>query len=162
MLMAEYGTRLRTLAKRMNDHKASLDVNDLVQVGLLGLIEAWHVFDREENNDFWLYAYARVRGAMVDELRAMRQFSRRVGRQFHMERYVPEVHDVPVDPTPDASPRCWADYLGDLPERERQIVGLYIVRELALHRIGKLYGFSESRAAQIVTKALKTLRGNMQ
>lgn len=161
-LMEEYGFRLRKLAKRMNDHKASLGEDDLVQVGLLGLIEAWHVYEKDDNPRFWLYAYARVKGAMVDEVRAMRQFSRRVGRRFHMEQYIDEIHDTGAEPAPEPELRCWADYLTGLPEREKQIVGLYIIRELGLRRIGLLYGVSESRVQQIVAKALKTLKGNMQ
>jgi RNA polymerase sigma factor for flagellar operon FliA len=82
-------------------------------------------------------------------------------KKYQMLSFNPDLHGGAID-FKEPSACCWADYLNDLPDRERQIVGLYIVRGLALHRIGKLYGFSESRAAQIVTKALKTLRGNMQ
>ena len=48
---------------------ASVEVDDLVQAGMLGLIEAARNFDSEQGASFETYASIRIRGAMIDEIR---------------------------------------------------------------------------------------------
>ncbi len=48
---------------------ASVDVNDLMQSGMIGLIEASRSFDASQGASFETYASIRIRGAMLDELR---------------------------------------------------------------------------------------------
>ncbi|MBF0159790.1 MAG: FliA/WhiG family RNA polymerase sigma factor [Magnetococcales bacterium] len=50
---------------------SSVDVDDLYQVGILGLIDAVAKFDPGRGIKFQTYAEFRVRGAILDELRAM-------------------------------------------------------------------------------------------
>ncbi|MBF0124735.1 MAG: FliA/WhiG family RNA polymerase sigma factor [Magnetococcales bacterium] len=50
---------------------SSVDVDDLYQVGILGLIDAVSKFDPDRGIKFQTYAEFRVRGAILDELRAM-------------------------------------------------------------------------------------------
>ena len=162
--MREYATPLKKLAMKMNDRKASIEVDDLIQVGWIGMIEAWHRYDESFGVSFWGYAYSRVRGAMSDEVRAAKQFARSVKDDYRMEPFIDNVHD---QVTTDKDPRfgnmtVWDDMLASLPDRDRQIVSLYVIRELALHRIGTLYGVSEGRIHQIVKVSMKKLRSKMQ
>jgi RNA polymerase sigma factor for flagellar operon FliA len=53
----------------MSKLPASVDVDDLIQVGLIGLMEAARNFDPEAGVQFETFASQRVRGAMLDELR---------------------------------------------------------------------------------------------
>ncbi len=46
-----------------------MDVEELVQVGVVGLIEAARAFDPSKGVDFELFALRRIRGAMLDEVR---------------------------------------------------------------------------------------------
>lgn len=48
---------------------AAIDYNDLVQAGIVGLIEAVNAFDETRGTDFESFAKLRVRGAMLDEIR---------------------------------------------------------------------------------------------
>lgn len=48
---------------------ASVDINDLIQVGTIGLIEAARQFDQNQGVQFETFASQRIRGAMLDELR---------------------------------------------------------------------------------------------
>ncbi|WP_137935970.1 RNA polymerase sigma factor FliA [Chitinivorax sp. B] len=62
------------LVKRIAYHfmtkvPASVDVEDLIQVGLIGLMEAAHNFDASQGAQFETYASQRIRGAMLDFLR---------------------------------------------------------------------------------------------
>jgi RNA polymerase sigma factor for flagellar operon FliA len=47
----------------------SVDVGDLVQAGMIGLLEAARNFSTEHSASFETYAGIRIRGAMLDELR---------------------------------------------------------------------------------------------
>ncbi|MBF0624850.1 MAG: FliA/WhiG family RNA polymerase sigma factor [Magnetococcales bacterium] len=49
----------------------SVDVDDLYQVGILGLMDAINKFDPDRGIKFQTYAEFRIRGAILDELRSM-------------------------------------------------------------------------------------------
>src|SRR6476661_5316246 len=61
---------VESLARRMaSTMPHSIDVGDLVQDGVLGLIDAAHRFDEARGIKFETFAERRVRGAMIDALR---------------------------------------------------------------------------------------------
>jgi RNA polymerase sigma factor for flagellar operon FliA len=61
---------VEALARRMAASMPnSIDIGDLVQDGMLGLIDAAHRFDEERGIKFETFAERRVRGAMIDALR---------------------------------------------------------------------------------------------
>jgi len=79
--------RYAMLVKRIARHlmtrlPRSVQLDDLVQAGLIGLMEAVRHYDPEQGAGFETYATIRVRGAMLDELRrndwSPRSLSRRV------------------------------------------------------------------------------------
>jgi len=45
-----------------------IDVDELIQVGMMGLLEATNTYDPTKGIDFDNFAHARVRGAMLDEV----------------------------------------------------------------------------------------------
>lgn len=53
-----------------------LDLDELIQVGMLGLIEAARGYDARRGIPFEHFALSRVRGAMLDELRRVSDLSR--------------------------------------------------------------------------------------
>src|SRR6187401_620320 len=61
---------VEALARRMaSSMPHSIDIGDLVQDGVIGLIDAAHRFDEERGIKFETFAERRVRGAMIDALR---------------------------------------------------------------------------------------------
>ena len=46
-----------------------MDVDELIQVGMIGLIEASQSFDTTRGVDFEMFARTRIRGAILDEVR---------------------------------------------------------------------------------------------
>lgn len=73
------------LVKRIAYHlmtrlPASVDVDDLIQAGLLGLLDAVDRYDESHGANFETYASQRIRGAMLDELREADWASRNVRR----------------------------------------------------------------------------------
>src|SRR3954470_14221412 len=66
----------------------SIDVGDLVQDGVIGLIDAAHRFDEARGIKFETFAERRIRGAMIDALRkdAWPRGVRRVRRELEAAR----------------------------------------------------------------------------
>src|SRR6266566_2490688 len=80
---------VEALARRMAASMPnSIDVGDLVQDGVLGLIDASHRFDEARGIKFETFAERRVRGAMIDALRrdAWPRGVRRVRRELEAAR----------------------------------------------------------------------------
>jgi RNA polymerase sigma factor for flagellar operon FliA len=70
----ELVTRYAPLVKRIAYHlkarlPATVIVDDLLQAGMIGLIEASRKYDADQGASFETYAGIRIRGAMLDELR---------------------------------------------------------------------------------------------
>jgi RNA polymerase sigma factor for flagellar operon FliA len=80
---------VESLARRMaSTMPHSIDLGDLVQNGVLGLIDAAHRFDEARGIKFETFAERRVRGAMIDALRrdAWPRGVRRVRRELEAAR----------------------------------------------------------------------------
>ena len=70
-------TRVRQLAHCIARHlPASVDVDDLIQAGLTGLIGALRAYDPQRSASVDAYATFRARGAMLDSLRDLDPLSR--------------------------------------------------------------------------------------
>jgi RNA polymerase sigma factor for flagellar operon FliA len=71
-LIEHYLELVRYTAERMHMRLPNeVDVDDLMQAGLFGLMDAIDAFDLDRNVKFETYCATRIRGAIYDELRAM-------------------------------------------------------------------------------------------
>src|SRR5712675_3334776 len=80
---------VEALARRMAASMPhSIDIGDLVQDGVIGLIDAAHRFDESRGIKFETFAERRIRGAMIDALRkdAWPRGVRRVRRELEAAR----------------------------------------------------------------------------
>ncbi|MBX9959804.1 MAG: RNA polymerase sigma factor FliA [Burkholderiaceae bacterium] len=69
-LIRQYSPLVRRLAHHMMAKlPPSIQVDDLIQVGLIGLSEALTRFEANQGVQFETFATQRIRGAMIDELR---------------------------------------------------------------------------------------------
>jgi len=69
-LVLKYYPMVRKTAFRIVSRlPACVDVEDLINIGMLGLIEAIDKFDNQRDASFMAYAKIRVQGAILDELR---------------------------------------------------------------------------------------------
>ncbi len=81
-LIKQYSPLVRRLAHQMIAKlPANVEVDDLIQVGLIGLTDALSRFDVEQGVQFETFATQRIRGAMLDELRGGDWMSRGARRQ---------------------------------------------------------------------------------
>ncbi|MDZ4724407.1 MAG: FliA/WhiG family RNA polymerase sigma factor [candidate division Zixibacteria bacterium] len=71
-LLNKYVPLVRNVAARMAmGFPRSVELTDLVNTGVIGLIEAFRNFDPDRGVKFETYAVPRIRGAILDELRAL-------------------------------------------------------------------------------------------
>jgi RNA polymerase sigma factor for flagellar operon FliA len=84
-LILEFLPLVRDIATRTRRGlPASVDLADLVSEGFLGLMDAIERFDPEHGRDFRSFAAPRIRGAMVDGLRAADWVPRSVRRKIRV------------------------------------------------------------------------------
>jgi RNA polymerase sigma factor for flagellar operon FliA len=90
-LIREYLPLVKRIAYHlMTRLPANVEADDLIQVGLIGLLGALERYDDEQGAQFETYASQRIRGAMLDELREadwasrnVRKASRRIEGAIH-------------------------------------------------------------------------------
>lgn len=71
-LIKEFAPTIKCLASRLAFRLPSyLDAEDLISVGLIGLLSAFERYDPTREAKFKTYAEYRIRGAMLDEIRSM-------------------------------------------------------------------------------------------
>ncbi len=78
-LIKEFAPRIKILAARYAAKSPpTIDINDLINAGILGLLDAMDKFDPSKGVKFSTYAEIRIRGAILDELRKMDWASRSI------------------------------------------------------------------------------------
>lgn len=90
-LVSQYGEMVKRIAYHLAARlPTSVDVNDLIQGGLIGLIEAARQYSNDKGASFETYAGIRIRGAMLDELRksdwaprSVHRMARQAARAMH-------------------------------------------------------------------------------
>jgi RNA polymerase sigma factor for flagellar operon FliA len=92
-LILTYAPLVKYVAGRLGSGlPAHVDESDLVSYGLLGLIGAIQRYDPQRDVKFETYAIARIKGAIIDELRAMDWVPRSVrSRAREIERAMTEL-----------------------------------------------------------------------
>nr|WP_243846898.1 FliA/WhiG family RNA polymerase sigma factor [Sphingomonas japonica] len=193
-----------------------IEVEDLIQIGMIALVEAANGFEDRGQVTFEQYLSTRLRGAMIDELRrqatltrgAMRrkreyartvealttEFGRRPSEDQVAERLGVSLEKLRIDyaaaepvrfdsidevytdegpwfmsSEPDAfEALAEADTrdlliaaIGELPEREAQVIQLYYVEELNLEEIGQVLNVGAARICQIKKSAHDRLKKAM-
>jgi RNA polymerase sigma factor for flagellar operon FliA len=221
-LIMQYAPLVKRIAYHlMAKLPASVQVEDIIQNGMLGLIDAVTRFEEGLGAQFETYAVQRIRGAMLDGLRendwlprslrrdmrrietAVSQLEQRYGRQptegelarsldlpladyqkmlqdarghqlvyledfgggeddDYLDRHLPSSDADPLASLLDKNMRdVLIKAIEDLPEREKNVMGLYYEKDLNLREIGEVLGVSESRICQLHSQAIARLRARM-
>src|SRR5690606_39132611 len=70
-LIAQYAPLVRRQALQMLARlPASVELDDLIQAGMMGLLDAVRRYQQMADAQFETYAITRIRGSMLDELRS--------------------------------------------------------------------------------------------
>ena len=81
-MLHQYSPLVRRLAHQMIAKlPANVEIDDLIQVGMIGLTDALSRFDAGQGVQFETFATQRIRGAMLDELRGADWMSRGTRKQ---------------------------------------------------------------------------------
>jgi len=91
-LILKYLPLVRHVVQKVAAHlSAAVDTDDLISAGALGLVRAARAFDPSHQATFKTYAYIRIRGAVLDEIRdgafvspAVHQNIRRAERSYQL------------------------------------------------------------------------------
>ncbi len=159
---------------------ANVERDDLLAAGICGLIDSIRRNGGADGEAFPGYAHTRIRGAIVDELRAQDWLSRRArdawvaqGGDRWSNAFV-SLSDVTQDEeslhlaggedpiealAARSARRALSEAIQQLPERERRVVGMYYFEGAKLKEIGAELGVSEPRVSQLHARALGRLRG---
>ncbi|HYZ91267.1 MAG TPA: sigma-70 family RNA polymerase sigma factor [Actinomycetota bacterium] len=162
---------------------AGVETADLVSCGVLGLAEAWDRFDASRGVAFDVYAIPRVRGAIIDAIRAgdwvprkARQKARETGTNLmllisldaHSDGDQPasdrlaDESELPGDDLAACETRReLMGAINRLPERERLIVTLRYFEGTQLAEIASRLGVTESRVSQLHARALRMLKSSL-
>ena len=92
-MLKQYSPLVRRLAHQMIAKlPANVEIDDLIQVGMIGLNDALARFDASQGVQFETFATQRIRGAMIDELRSSDWMSR--GERRHQREIEAAVHKL--------------------------------------------------------------------
>jgi RNA polymerase sigma factor FliA len=155
--------------------------DDLVAAGAFGLVDALRK-STDRGPAFDWYARIRIRGAVVDELRAQDWLTRRARTRIAKAQAVGEAGSVAVvgfDDLPEAQAQAFVDEslatpheqverrmdrvaleraVGQLPEREGNIVAWHYFDGAPFKVIAARLGVSEPRVSQLHARAMGRLR----
>jgi len=150
-----------------------VELEDLVQTGTLGLIDAVRRYDPSKGIPFPAYARYRIRGSILDSLRALDWATRNQRKQ--RKASLSTRHETQDDlPAPDVA--CGENLHPDklyeahearelirkalvvLPARHRRVVLMYYSGDWSMRAIGRTLGVNESRVSQIHKSALDKMK----
>ena len=81
-VVRDHADLVRRMARRyVRATGAAVDMDDLLSVGVMGLLEAHQLYDPSGGRPFRVYAEFRVRGAILDELRRLDPMSQSMRRK---------------------------------------------------------------------------------
>ncbi|NDU91676.1 MAG: RNA polymerase sigma factor FliA [Ferrovum sp.] len=222
--LKEYAPLVKRIAHYLKAKlPGSVEIDDMIQAGMMGLLEAASRFDELRGAQFETYAAQRIRGAMLDELRqsdwlprSMRRDMRRIEQAIHKlqqqlgksptetdiaaemgltlaayqqllfesrgaqlfyyedfheqdnEESFFDRHELSNEPDPlnllqdERFRTALVEAIKDLPERERQLMGMHYEQEMNLREIGEVMGVSESRVCQLHSQAVGRLRARLK
>ena len=102
-LVTRYLPLVRSIAYRVGGRfPSNVDVDDLINVGLIGLMDAAEKFRPDQGKSFRSYAELRIRGTILDELRHMDWVPRSVRRKMQsLERAKKSLERDGGDPPTD-------------------------------------------------------------
>lgn len=87
-----------------------MELNDMVQLGMLGLMEAYKSFDENQGVNFEAFAKIRIRGAIIDEARKLSKITRMAIQNKKLHEEARMLLQATLERTP--TNREVADHLG--------------------------------------------------
>lgn len=175
-LVEQHLPMVRRIARKLSRSVDCMEYEDLVQEGVLGLLDACERFDLERvenpDNAFVAYASMKIRGAMLDRVRTLRAGTR---------TYHPHLVSLDEPAGDEESPGSKLDYLRAqddvenevvsrdecsrvrgtinlLSKQQRVMIWQHYFCGKSIQEVGKVLAVGKDRSYQIHQDALRTLR----
>jgi RNA polymerase sigma factor for flagellar operon FliA len=183
---------VRRIAFRMHAKVSSfVELDDLLQSGLEGLVDAAQKYTSVEGASFENYASIRIKGSILDLIRRSgnlnrstvqakqmieskkAELSKELGRSPTDEESLSQVYDEfsMVFAAPTIEPERLIDSkalrgtlveaLKSLPIQQSRVLQLYYVEELNVYEIAQVLDLSPGRVSQVKSEAFKTLKSTL-
>ncbi|MCP4093264.1 MAG: sigma-70 family RNA polymerase sigma factor [Planctomycetes bacterium] len=156
----------------------SVSEDELFAAGMYGLMRAARSYDASRGAGFKTYAYHRIRGSILDDLRrldflprSMRDKARANGTEPPSMVAIPTDEDGHESLAAQAiSQKAEAEdihqllhrAIDDLPDKMRIVMSLYYREGIKMRDIGERLALTESRVSQIHSNAVTRLRRSMR
>lgn len=157
---------------------ASVAEDDLFAAGMFGLMRAARSYDPSRGAGFKTYAYHRIRGAILDDLRRADFLPRSMRDKAKAEGVdPPSMLSIPTDEDGHENLAAHAvgenvenedirdllhDAIDNLPDKMRIVMSLYYREGIKTREIGERLKLTESRVSQIHSNAVTRLRRAMR
>ncbi|WP_298161901.1 sigma-70 family RNA polymerase sigma factor [Acidocella sp.] len=157
-----YANDIKKAALLVKSRMPWADLDELLQLGAIGMMEAVARFDAQKGVEFRIFAARRIRGAMIDGLR-------REGRQRRGRVEVEELEnisavegnargEVPLSGlVNEDNAALIEEALKSLSEIEYRIVTLHFYEDLNNREIAKILEISEGYASKIKKNAISKI-----
>ncbi len=164
------GAIARAMGRRL---PPTVEVDDLINDGVLGLMEALRRYDPQRRVGFTTYAGHRIRGAILDGLRRRDPLPRAYRRlqkteSNHRVQFLALDEALMVPDGEEGDPEALAVEadlrrqvwlgLATLHPRDRQVLVLRMVRGMTLREVAAHLSLSITRVAEIQTRGLARMR----
>src|SRR5262249_32332878 len=136
----------------------SVEMDDLVAYGAIGLCESARRFDRGAGARFSTYAHLRIRGAILDGARLMGNWFEGAVGDDENGAAVPAPHGA-AEPAVAAAVRL---AVARLPRDARRLIELHYFEDRPLEDCGRALGMSKSWASRLRARALAMLSKNLR
>jgi RNA polymerase sigma factor for flagellar operon FliA len=162
-----HGNWIKRTALLLKSRMPWAELDELLQWGAIGMLEATKRFDGSLGIEFQAFAARRIRGAMIDGLR--KEGALRRGESL----FDPDVVDSaalkggtsPEDPLAQLmrsdNRTTLVEALGLLPPLEYKVIALHFYDEMNNREIAAILDISEGYASRIRKRALETLAASL-
>lgn len=158
-----YGNWIKRIALLLKVRMPWADLEELLQWGAIGMMEASQRFNASHGTNFQAFAAQRIRGAMIDGLRREGSFRRgqvvldieTIDSSTYQQSQGPEDPMTILSRQDDRS--LLAKALRTLPTLEYQILALHFYEELNNREIASVLDISEGYASRLRKRALDAL-----
>lgn len=168
MMAKHYGTWIKRTAMLIKSRMPWADLDDLLQWGALGMLEAQARFCPEHGVAFEVFAFRKIRGAMIDGIRRGYGFRR---AEVILEDDTVDIAaqaggSLPENPfeilTRTETRDLLVSALKDLPAEEYRILALHFYDDMNNREIAEILGVSEGYASKLRQRALSSLKVHVQ
>ena len=162
-----YGNWIKRIALLLKARMPWADLDELLQWGAIGMLEAMNRFDRTLGVDFKSFAARRVRGAMIDGLR--REGALRRG-EFPLDVDAADRAATYAGTSPEdalshlirsGDQAILISALRSLPPLEYRVISLHFFNDMNNREIASILTISEGYASRIRKRALESLAAHM-